>query len=449
MAEKAGGRFDAVFLAVGAHLSKRQDIPARDAGKVYDALQFLKAVEAGRDAADRPPRRGLRRRQHGDGCGAHGGATRGDEALIIYRRTREQMPAHEFEADDAIEEGVKIHWLRTIKQIDGTTLHRRGDDARRERLSAAHRRIRDARGRLADPRARPGHRHRVPEERSRHRVQEGRHRRRRAATCGPAARACSPAATWCRSIARSPRPSVMARRRRGTSTPGSRSTALSRPAKHEVATFEMLRLWYHAEAKKRGQSTIDIERRRQTFDEVVGGLDADAARYEAQRCLSCGNCFECDGCFSACPEKAVIKLGPGKRLRVRLRQVHRLRDLLRPVPVRRNHDDRRSRCRGGRGSRARSGDSVRRDGDEGTKANMARQGEDARRQRGCGLDRVPGRTRSARSTRSRPRRRWASWRTSGRRRAGRTSGAPCRTSSRCRARAAPPAPCTARCRRAR
>ena len=51
----------------------------------------------------------------------------------------------------------------------------------------------------------------------------------------------------------------------------------------------------------------------QTFDEVVGGLDADAARYEAQRCLSCGNCFECDGCYSACPEQAVIKLGPGKR----------------------------------------------------------------------------------------------------------------------------------------
>ena len=53
--------------------------------------------------------------------------------------------------------------------------------------------------------------------------------------------------------------------------------------------------------------------RRHTFDEVVGGLDPTAARYEAQRCLSCGNCFECDGCYSACPEQAVIKLGPGRR----------------------------------------------------------------------------------------------------------------------------------------
>ena len=44
-----------------------------------------------------------------------------DEALIIYRRDRDHMPAHEVEADDAIAEDVKIHWLRTIKDIDQST----------------------------------------------------------------------------------------------------------------------------------------------------------------------------------------------------------------------------------------------------------------------------------------------------------------------------------------
>ena len=83
--------------------------------------------------------------------------------------------------------------------------------------------------------------------------------------------------------------------------------------KHDLATFEMLHLWYHAEAHRRGQSTIDIQRRSATFDEVLGGFDDKAATYEAQRCLSCGNCFECDGCYSACPEDAVVKLGPGRR----------------------------------------------------------------------------------------------------------------------------------------
>ena len=39
------------------------------------------------------------------------------------------------------------------------------------------------------------------------------------------------------------------------------------------------------------------------------------AVFEASRCLSCGNCIECDGCLGACPEDAVIKLGPGLRYR--------------------------------------------------------------------------------------------------------------------------------------
>ena len=45
-----------------------------------------------------------------------------EEALIVYRRTREQMPAHEEEAADAEREGVRINWLRTIKAMEGSEL---------------------------------------------------------------------------------------------------------------------------------------------------------------------------------------------------------------------------------------------------------------------------------------------------------------------------------------
>ena len=45
-----------------------------------------------------------------------------DEALIVYRRTREQMPAHAEEAEDAEREGVRINWLRTITAFDGPEL---------------------------------------------------------------------------------------------------------------------------------------------------------------------------------------------------------------------------------------------------------------------------------------------------------------------------------------
>ena len=41
--------------------------------------------------------------------------------------------------------------------------------------------------------------------------------------------------------------------------------------------------------------------------EVVEGLKKKDAVFEAKRCLSCGNCFECDGCLGACPEHAISK----------------------------------------------------------------------------------------------------------------------------------------------
>jgi NADPH-dependent glutamate synthase beta subunit-like oxidoreductase len=312
LADKTEGRFDAVFLAVGAHLSRRQEIPARDAGRIYDALQFLEAVERG----DEQPRIGRRVAVYGGGNTAMDAARTakrlGAEPIIIYRRTRQQMPAHDFEADEAIEEGVKIHWLRTIKEIDGSTLHvevMRLDENRSpvptgefETLEADS--VILALGQDTDTaflKAVPG-----ITFKSDGTVVVGRDMQ----TGCTGVFAGGDMVPYARTVTTAVGHGKKAARHidgwlRGDST-------IARE-KHEIAKFDMLRLWYHAEAKKRGQSTIDIDRRRATFDEVVSGLDATSARYEAQRCLSCGNCFECDGCFSACPEQAVIKLGPGRR----------------------------------------------------------------------------------------------------------------------------------------
>ena len=86
-------------------------------------------------------------------------------------------------------------------------------------------------------------------------------------------------------------------------------------AKHPLATFDMLNPWYFGDAARRGQPELEPTGRVADFDEVVGGLSADEASFESRRCLSCGNCCECDGCLGACPEDAVIKLGPGLRYR--------------------------------------------------------------------------------------------------------------------------------------
>ena len=312
MEEKAAGLFDAVFLAVGAHLSKRQDIPARDAGKVYDALQFLKAVETGGEK----PRIGRRVAIYGGGNtamdAARTAARLGAQPVIIYRRTREQMPAHDFEADEAIEEGIKIHWLRTIKSIEGSALNvevMRLDQngypvptGEFETLEADS--VILALGQDTDT----AFLKRVPGIAFKNdgTVLVGADMQ----TGCPGVFAGGDMVPYARTVTTAVGHGKTAARHidawlRGDAQP-ERGT-------REIAQFEMLRLWYHAEAGKRAQNTIDLERRRQSFDEVVEGLSPAAARYEAQRCLSCGNCFECDGCYSACPEQAVIKLGPGQR----------------------------------------------------------------------------------------------------------------------------------------
>jgi NADPH-dependent glutamate synthase beta subunit-like oxidoreductase len=120
--EKANGNFDAVFIAIGAHIGKKTEIPAREAGKILDAVSFLKDVELGLQ-----PKIGRRVVVYGGGNTAMDAARTAkrlgaEEALIIYRRDREHMPAHDFEADEALSEGVKIHWLRTIKNLDSTSM---------------------------------------------------------------------------------------------------------------------------------------------------------------------------------------------------------------------------------------------------------------------------------------------------------------------------------------
>jgi Pyruvate/2-oxoacid:ferredoxin oxidoreductase delta subunit len=87
------------------------------------------------------------------------------------------------------------------------------------------------------------------------------------------------------------------------------------PAKHGLATFDLLNLWYFGDASPRAQPELSPAERVGGFQEVAGGLSRDEAVFEAGRCLSCGNCCECDGCLGACPEDAVIKIGPGLRYR--------------------------------------------------------------------------------------------------------------------------------------
>jgi NADH-quinone oxidoreductase subunit F len=104
--------FKAVFLAMGAHESWRLDLEGEDLEGVYPSMHFLKAfnlrgeelarghvgiVGGGNSAVD-AARVALRQKKV-------------TSVTLLYRRTRDEMPAYEEEVEAALEEGVTIETL--------------------------------------------------------------------------------------------------------------------------------------------------------------------------------------------------------------------------------------------------------------------------------------------------------------------------------------------------
>lgn len=313
MAEQAAGNFDAVFVAIGAHLSKRVDIPNMDASRMIDAVTFLRDVASGGR-----PDVGRRVAVYGGGNTAMDAARvarrlGADDSIIIYRRTEEQMPAHVEEKVEAEAEGVKMHWLRTIASMEDDDLTveiMELDESGRPRGTGRYERLEAdtvilALGQESDSnflRKIPGLRFEndvlhvdprtlmtdvpgifaggdaVPSERT---VTVG---------VGHGKRAARQIDAWLNNQPYAERP------------------------KHDLASFDKLNVWYFGDSRRQTQPELAAAQR-VNFEEIVGGLSPESAHTEAGRCLSCGNCIECDGCLGACPEDAVIKLGKGLRYR--------------------------------------------------------------------------------------------------------------------------------------
>jgi len=110
--------WDAAFLAVGAQLGHRTYLPAASASRVLDAVSLLHGLEEGER-----PLLGRRVAVYGGGNTAVDAARTArrlgaSDAVVVYRRTRERMPAHAEEVTEAEEEGVVFHWLSTIERVE-------------------------------------------------------------------------------------------------------------------------------------------------------------------------------------------------------------------------------------------------------------------------------------------------------------------------------------------
>ncbi len=304
--EMRDGRFDAAFLAVGAHIGKRAYIPAGEAAHILDAVSLLRDMEGAQ-----PPLLGRRVVVYGGGNTAMDAARTAkrlgaSEAIVVYRRNRDRMPAHDFEVQEAIEEGVMMKWLSTIKHVEGGKLllekmeldasgfpQPTGETEELEADSLVLALGQDADLSLldgvpgldiedgvvvVDERMMTGHDgifaggDMVPAERT---VTVG---------VGHGKQAARNIDAWLR---------------------GAEFTHAVVP---ELAEFDQLNTWYYADAPRTVAPQLDEIRRQGSFDEVTLGLDETNALFEARRCLSCGNCFGCDNCYGVCPDNAVLKV---------------------------------------------------------------------------------------------------------------------------------------------
>ena len=309
--ERRDGMFDAVFLAVGAQLGKRVDIPAGDSSRVIDAVSFLHHV-----AEDDPPLLGRRVVVYGGGDTAFDAARTArrlgaTDAVIVYRRNRERMGATGEEFEQALGEGVTVRWLSTVNKFDGDRivlekmkLNEEGfpePTGEFEELDADSLVL--ALGQDTDLS--------LLEHADDVTVRDG-------AVEVLDSMMASPSGIFAGGDAvPAQRTATVAIGHGKRAAHGIDNFVMGRSAeakvRHELASFERLNTWYYADAPRTQRPELERVRRQTNFEEVIGGLTEDNALFEARRCMSCGNCFECDNCFGVCPDNAVIKLGENMR----------------------------------------------------------------------------------------------------------------------------------------
>ena len=232
-----------------------------------------------------------------------------DEALIVYRRDRAHMPAHGFEADEALSEGIKIKWLTTIREIIGPslTVERMSlDDKGRPQPTGEFDTLQAdavvlALGQDADSEFLQG----VPGVEFKwdtvvvdRQMMTGHPGLFAGGDMVPAERTVTVATGHGKKAAR-------------CIDAWLRGHTCDKPPSHPVVTFDMLHLPVFSDVDPAVQHHLAEDQSVSGFDEVLAGLSEHEARHEARRCLSCGNCFECDNCLAACPEGAISKVGPG------------------------------------------------------------------------------------------------------------------------------------------
>jgi formate dehydrogenase (NADP+) beta subunit len=308
---KADGKFDAVYLGIGAQLIQEEAFSRDNSVYIKDAFGFFNEIKS-----NTSPYLNKKVVVYGGGKLAMYLSRIikrfGSEAAVYFPGDKKMMPAYDYETDDAIAEGVDVQLYRSISKIEnkkitlevvkvekgkaiGTGEFETVDAdvliiANRQEVASEFLKTISGVGLNADGTI----------------VIDG--QRMTGAAGIFAGGDMLPGENRSATIA-------IGHGKKAARTINSflENQQFVKGDKHPTAGFRKLHMWYKTDAPQKAQEKLAPEIAVKNFDEINAGLSEAEARFEAQRCLSCGNCFECDGCFGACPENAIIKLGKGNR----------------------------------------------------------------------------------------------------------------------------------------
>jgi len=325
--EELRSKYDAVYIAIGAHESLRLGIEGEDLPGVQTALDFLQQINEGSS----PVRRGSRVLIIGGGNAAVDAARSarrlGGKVELSYRRTRFDMPAIPSEIAAAEAEGVHIKpqsvpGLITPEVFQGNDFDKGlGADQDDHRL-----RVTMLRTEPGEPDS-SGRRRPVPVEGSDHEsfadlviVAIGQ---------TPDLAGIELVADGKAALPSSPtQPTALAGVFAGGDMlgPSLATTAIGEGRKAAAAIHEFLngrtyhephiprpidapemRFDYYQHLGRNDQAELPPDERVDDFREVVLALTAEQAISESHRCLSCGLCILCDRCRIYCPREAITK----------------------------------------------------------------------------------------------------------------------------------------------
>jgi 2-oxoacid:acceptor oxidoreductase delta subunit (pyruvate/2-ketoisovalerate family) len=328
--------YQAIFIATGAHRGRGLNIPGEKGKSVFNGLDLLRKVNLGNKG------------KLGDKAAIIGGGNTavdvarsvirlGKKATILYRRSKEEIPAFEDEILEAVEEGVKIRYLVNPIRIQ------QKDDMKRLECLRVELGEKDESGRRK-PVAVPGSNFFIEadtviiaagEEIEVSFLPKGIEKRdgiiltqRDGSTGVKGIFAGGDLTSNQRTVAHAIGSGKKAALAIDCYLQGKNAEeairqiligegpSLSifrhlhpeeRPMNPHVVAFEELNTDYFETSKRQREQRAPVKKRIKGFGEITSDLTESIALREAERCFSCGTCNGCENCYVFCPDASIMK----------------------------------------------------------------------------------------------------------------------------------------------